>query len=197
MKRHSIAALAALSTPLAAMNVVVGSENPIKVDSVREVFADYNGFKEALVSGKDVGSGVREQPLALEEMIRGARNRAERAKAAGDIGVGIESGLMPLPGTTEWVDLCVVSIFDGKKHHLGMSNAFQVPPMIVKLMTEEGLDFNQAAQRVGLSKKQDLGKAEGAIGVLTDGRINRQAYTKQALITALVSIDKAEWFSGS
>jgi non-canonical (house-cleaning) NTP pyrophosphatase len=58
------------------------------------------------------------------------------------------------------------------------------------MMVEEGLDMSQAINKAGLTKNPNIGAAEGAIGILTKGKVDRKEYTKQALRMALIHIDE-------
>ncbi len=95
--RSSASRSATPSTPLAELRRVrVGSTNEPKLDAVRNAFAPYAPDVE--VAGVDVPSGVPEQPVGWEEIVRGARNRARLACASEpcDLGVGLEDGLVAL-----------------------------------------------------------------------------------------------------
>mmetsp|Transcript_20824 Transcript_20824/g.67050 ORF Transcript_20824/g.67050 Transcript_20824/m.67050 type:complete len:262 (+) Transcript_20824:3-788(+) len=60
--------------------LVVGSTNPCKVDAVREAVRDYGRPWKILSHAAD--SGVPDQPIGLDVVARGARNRAEAAARA-------------------------------------------------------------------------------------------------------------------
>ena len=74
-------------------------------------------------------------------------------------------------------DICVCAIFDGESQHLGFSCAFEIPPRIAKFVVEDGMDLAQACNAAGLSSNPALGEAEGCIGVLSGGRVDRYKYT--------------------
>ena len=60
--------------PLAAVRWVrVGSVNEPKLAAVRSAFGAY--APDAKIEGVAIASGVSEQPVGFEEVIRGARNR--------------------------------------------------------------------------------------------------------------------------
>jgi non-canonical (house-cleaning) NTP pyrophosphatase len=50
------------------------------------------------------------------------------------------------------------------------------------------LDVTQAFVKAGLSNNAHLGAAEGAIGVLTNGRLTRRDYARQAVDMALLQV---------
>ena len=173
------------------MKIVAGTENKVKVSAVEEILSDYSHLAEAEVIAAAVPSDVGDQPLSLDETVRGAINRAKNAFGDCDYSIGIESGLIEVPYTKSgYMDVCIVAIYDGENAYLGMSSGWEFPdPEIVRLMTEEGLNMTRASNKVGLSFDTNLGSAQGAIGVVTKGRVDRKEYTKQALRMALIHID--------
>lgn len=177
------------------MKVIIGSKNKVKVEAVKEVAADYEIFKSANFDASSVQSGVADQPKSLDEVVRGAQNRAKNAFEGGDLGFGLESGLMEVPGSKSGVmDLCACVIYDGKQFHLGLSSCFECPIEMNRLMLEEGLDMSEACNKIGLTDNPEIGSGEGAIGILTKGRMTRKDYTKQAIVTALIHLENADLY---
>lgn len=175
------------------MKINVGSANLIKVEAVREILNDYEHLKKSEVFGFDASSGVGNQPKSLDETVKGAMNRARNSYKSCDYSIGIESGLMAVPNTkTGFMDVCVCAIFDGIEYHLGLSSAWEAPKKVAQYMLEEGLDMNEAALKAGLTKNPKVGSAEGLIGIVTKGRLNRKDYTKEAIRTALIHIDNEQ-----
>lgn len=173
------------------MKIIIGTTNKAKIEAVEEMIKDYNFLAESKVEGVSVESGVSDQPLSLDETITGAMNRARSAFSDCDYSIGLESGLMTVPKTKSgYMDLCACAIFDGKEFHLGLSSAWEFPnPEVMKLMLEDGLDMSQAINKVGLTNNPEIGSEEGAIGILTKGRLTRKEYTKQAILTALIHLE--------
>ena len=169
----------------------VGSINPAKIEAVREIMREYPHLAESQVDGAEAPSGVRAQPLSLEETIQGAMNRARHAFVECSYSIGLESGLMAVPNTKSGhMDVCACAIYDGTEFHLGLSSAWEFPdPRVTHLMLNEGLDMNEAVHRMGLTANPNVGSAEGAIGILTKGRLTRKEYTKQALRAALIHLE--------
>ena len=172
------------------MIVNVGSENQVKIEAVKEVLENYEIFNGVEFVSKSVYSSVSKQPKSLDETILGAMNRARNAFENCDYSFGIESGLIEIQHTkTGFMNICACSIYDGRKFYRGLSSAFEYPPEVIKLIFEEGLEVNEAFYKVGLTENPKLGSAEGAIGILTKGKLMRKEYTKQAIITALISLE--------
>ncbi len=173
------------------MKVIVGSTNPIKVSAVQEMVVLYPHLAGAEVSGMEAASGVADQPKSLEETVQGAVNRAKGAFSNCDFSFGIESGLMAVPNTKSgFMDVCVCAIYDGREYHLGLSSAWEAPKQVMEHMLKDGLDMNQAAFKAGLTQDPKVGSAEGMVGIMTKGRLTRKEYTKEAIRTALIHLEK-------
>lgn len=177
-----------------ALQIVVGSTNPMKVAAVEEVVATYAGLSGAEIGSIAVESGVSDQPLTLAETVQGAKGRATGAHSGEGLGIGIESGLMAMPGGGYAV-VCAAAVFDGDEHHVGTSCGVRLPQAVAELMVSGGRNLNEAMLECGLTSNERLGAAEGTIGLLTGGRISRRDHCKQALIMALVSIEHRTVFA--
>ncbi len=172
------------------MVIKIASQNPTKIEALREIIQDYPSLDKAEIVAASVDSGVGDQPKSLEETIRGAMNRSRNAFSDCQYSFGIESGLMAVPHTkTGYMDVCVCSIFDGHNYHLGLSSAWEAPEQVVGYMINDGLDMNDAAFKAGLTNDKKVGSADGLVGIVTKGRLTRKAYTKEAIRTALIHID--------
>ncbi|HLD00391.1 MAG TPA: inosine/xanthosine triphosphatase [Candidatus Nanoarchaeia archaeon] len=170
-------------------NLNVGSTNTVKIEAVREAVSRYNLFSPAIIKGIEVESGVSKQPKSLDEIIRGAVNRARNAFVNCDYSFGLESGQIEVPYTkTGYMYICACTIYDGKEFNFGLSPGFECPPEVTRLVLEEGLDLNEAFYKVGLTTNPNLGAGEGVISILTNGRVNRKDYTQYAVIMALIKV---------
>lgn len=178
--------------------LAVGSTNAPKVQAVQEVLKDYHFLANARIVPVGVQSGVSNQPLSLEETILGAKNRAAKSFQECEgchLSFGIESGLMQATGSqTGFLNVCVCSIYNGKNHHIGLSTGFEVPLPILKLVLGKKMDLNQACYHAGITQKEQVGAEEGLIGILTNGRVGRQQYSKECIVTALVQLEHTQWF---
>jgi len=157
------------------------------MQSTREVLAMYPKFADAELVGVEVDSGVGEQPMNLDATIQGAINRAKQAFVDCDFAIGIEGGAIQVPQSTSGtvkVDVCAV--YDGKKIALGFSPAFSLPEDLHHLLMEKGLDLSEAARVAGYTDHPKIGTAGGVVGILTEGRITRIDFCKDALIMALI-----------
>ncbi len=176
------------------MKIIVGTQNRIKIEAVRETIENYDFLKGAAVEGIEAGSGVDKQPKSIDETVAGAKNRAAAAATGADFGVGIEDGLIKVPGTlTGYMNVCVAAFYGGKRFYLGMSAGFEYPPRAVELV-EKGLDINEAFYKMKLTDNPRIGSSRGAVGILTRNRWQRKDTVKQALVAALIQLDNPDLY---
>jgi inosine/xanthosine triphosphatase len=177
------------------MLVLVGSTNPVKIESTRIAFALY--FDNLEVRGISVSSGVPDQPIGDETFI-GARNRvaalAERnhqENLGASYFVGIEGGMYEM--NHMWFSFGCVCIGDPSgRISFGTSPHFVLPKDVeTKVLggTELGLVMDELVS--GHNTKQ----AQGAIGILTKGRLDRQELYKTGIICALAPFVNQELFA--
>ena len=172
------------------MIIKVGSKNPVKVNAVKETISNYSIFSGAEVLPIDISSGVSNQPKSLEETIQGAMNRAKKSFGGCEYSFGIEDGLAKIPQTkTNYMNFCVCAIYDGKQFHLGLSSGFEYPKEVTSLVFKEGLEIDEAFHKAGLTSNPRIGEADGVIGMLTNGRLTRKDYTKQAVVMAMLHLE--------
>jgi inosine/xanthosine triphosphatase len=174
---------------MASKRIHVASLNSNKIDAVREVFSGYE------VTGLACKSGVREQPMNLDEIIRGAIFRARSVFGDCEYSVGIEDGISQVPGAKSgYMNFCSCAIYDGERIFLGLGPAFEYPPECTRRVVDEEITISEAF--IPLTDKPDIGYEEGIIGWLTRGRISRKDYTKHAVEMAKIQIDNRELYEG-
>jgi len=173
------------------MKINIGSTNHVKIDAVQEITADYNFLSGAEILALDVDSGVYKQPKSLEETLKGAINRAEKAFINCDYSFGIESGLIEVESSrTGYMNTCACVIFDGVENYVGLSSCFEYPFDVMELVLDEGLEINEAVHRLGYTNNPKIGSAEGFVSMLTGRRLTRKDYVKQAIMMALIDLKK-------
>ena len=80
------------------------------------------------------------------------------------------------------------------KKDLGLSPSFEFPKEMMNLMIKNGLNASEAALKTKLTQNNYVGHAEGTIGILTKGRINRKDQIKPAIVTALIHLENPELY---
>jgi inosine/xanthosine triphosphatase len=177
--------------------VRVGSVNEPKLAAVRSAIGAY--APDAKIEGIAVASGVPEQPVGFEEIIRGARNRAAGAVSESpcDLGIGIEDGLVPLPtggseGEGVHLNIGCVAITDGKRTSIGFSSAFGYPPECSNPAVRDREPIGAAFDRLweahrGDSAAKPSALSTGNIGRLSNGVLPRAEYARHGVLCALVA----------
>ena len=139
-----------------------------------------------------VPSGVRHTPLSREEIMLGARQRAETllriARAENKTWkycVGLEGGLDVVYEHGErWVFLeNWAYVTDGTgRESFGQSGAVSIPAPLVKAVVDGGIELSDAID--AFAGGYGIRDAQGAWGVLTDNLITRQESFRIAAINA-------------
>ncbi len=165
------------------MRIHVGTQNALKLEAVRAAFADAFPGDALEVVGVEVESGVPSQPLD-EEVVRGAMARAQAALGDADFGVGIEAGLLFLPGADRPTSTGVCVILDRSgRWTFGHGPGYELPPEVVARL-REGSTLNREMSRI--SGIPEIKEKIGAIGYLSGGRITRLAVTRETVLMALL-----------
>lgn len=174
----------------AIKTVAVGSGNPVKLAAARHVITEY--FEGSDVTARAVPSGVPDQPMGDAETIAGARERARRARVEldADLGVGLEGGVVDGPDGMRSCAWCVVVHRDGREG-VGGSLAMPLPPGVAQ-MIRDGEELGLAMDRFASTRGTKYGK--GAVGILTAGRIDRQAAYEVLVTYALAPFVTPELF---
>ena len=79
--------------------------------------------------------------------------------------------------------------------YLGLCGGFVVPLVIVDIIFRDNVDFSEAALRAGLTTEPRIGYGEGIVNILTDGKMARKPYIKQAIEMAMIQVNHPELFS--
>ena len=114
------------------MKVHVGTGNPIKVKAVRAAFKKVFSGELLEVTAVPVEQDVSCQPFG-EAVIRGATQRAKRALGDADYAVGIEAGLVQLPGCDRPLNVPFCAIVDRfGRMTVGHGPGFELPNAVVE-----------------------------------------------------------------
>lgn len=176
-------------------NIAVGSMRRPKLEAVREAasrIARLLGAGTTLeVAGYEVDSGVSHTPSSREELMQGARQRAEalRTKLYGenspaDFYVGLEGGLdVVVEDGSQRVFLeSWAYVSDGQQGHFGCGGSMELPEPLAQEVLSRGTELaaaiDQFAGAVGIRDGQ------GAWGVLSGNLTSRQESFRLAVVAA-------------
>ncbi|MBI1764715.1 MAG: inosine/xanthosine triphosphatase [Acidobacteria bacterium] len=169
----------------------VGSTNPVKIQCVAAAIAQF--WPDVVARGVATDSGVSQQPVADDEMCTGARNRARQALqqiAEADYGVGIEGGVCD---TAEgmWAYAWVVIVARDGSMGTGQTGRFMLPAGVAQLV-RAGLELGEADDR--FFGRENSKQKEGAIGLLSSGKLDRLQLYQQGVTFALLRFVNPEFY---
>lgn len=194
--------------------VAVGSTRRPKLNAVWEALSvfgpalDPNVLFE--VAGVEVESGVRHTPASREELMRGARQRADslielaqRRSETWRYFVGLEGGFDVVSGIGQRRVLLEswAYVSDGARGYFGHAGGIEVPVALAEEVLERGVELAVAVDRYAAAR--DAGRpagvvgirdAQGAWGLLSGNLITRQDAFRVAVISAFAPFYNAKMY---
>ena len=170
--------------------IAVGSANIVKIRAAQAILAPL--APAAVIEGIQVASNVPDQPWGDEETIRGARTRALAARDAmdADLGIGIEGGVVDDECGLRTCAWAVVVDRDGR---MGTGGSLAMPlPGVVERAVRAGAELGHAMD--ALTGLRDTKQAQGAVGILTDGLVDRQRAYEMLVTYALAPFLTPEYW---
>lgn len=174
--------------------ICVGSLNPTKINAVEIAFGKYlNNFQIFKIKAD---SKVPNQPIGMDLIIKGAKNRAEAALnhlikvnnlEQNIFGIGIEAGLVQVPFTnTKYMDFQFCVIMDeNERITIGSGIAFEYPHSVIdEVLSNKDTEIGDIIGR--LANNMNLKNEAGAISFLSKNIITRTEILTQAIICALL-----------
>lgn len=185
--------------------IAVGSTRVPKVSAVKEAAAaiepQLGGAATLEVVGYEVESGVSHTPVSREELMRGARQRAETLQeklqsggSAARFYVGLEGGLDVVAenGRKRVFLESWAYVTDGHQGHFGCSGGIEIPESLAEEVLSGGTELaaaiDQFAGQVGIRDGQ------GAWGVLSGNLISRQDSFRLAVVAAFAPFYNARMY---
>jgi inosine/xanthosine triphosphatase len=175
--------------------IAVGSTRRPKLQAVQEATTSFaaklspNAPLE--IQGHEVESGVSHTPSSREELMQGARQRAEALhKMLADSGqradycLGLEGGLdVATENGTRRVFLeSWAYVTDGVQGHFGCSGSIEIPELLAEEVLSRGTELSIAIDRY--AGAVGIRDGQGAWGVLSDNLVSRQESFRLAVVAA-------------
>jgi inosine/xanthosine triphosphatase len=178
------------------MHVGIASTRAPKVEGVKRAFKKLSArfsfnFFDITFEPLQIESGVSDTPLSIEELMRGARQRAESAyqkiistvhEGERVLAVGVEGGLhveREAVFLQSWA-----CIFDGMQVSFGSSGSIEIPAALSQAVVRKGADLGKVIDV--FAERHDVRSNEGTWGILTDDVITREDSFETAAVIALM-----------
>ena len=178
------------------IRIIVGSTNPVKVNSAKNAFSTIFPDNTIQCEGFLAPSGVADQPMTESETRMGAQNRvhycAEQYAKTADYFVAMEGGVDQFEEGA--ATFAYIAIIDDKHNKLmtGRSANLPLPNKVFKRLVngeELGLVMDD------LFNTSNIRQKGGAIGLLTNHNATRESIYTQALILAIAPALHPEHYS--
>jgi len=166
------------------LRIVIGSKNPVKIESVQLGFTNMFPHQTFNFIGASVSSGVSAQPFSDLETYQGARQRALNAKQShpgADFWVGIEGGVDTL--MNDLIGFAWVVVCSAWRIGWARTGTFCLPPLVSELV-RQGKELGEADDIV--FSRSNSKQENGAVGILTGNAINRAQFYEPAVMLALI-----------
>jgi len=192
------------------ITIAVGSKRGPKLNAVTEALRSFSAAlapdAQFEVVGVEVESGVSHTPLSRDELMRGARQRAEalmetasQSGAAWQYFVGLEGGLdvvhegasaeevprhsrLQQKGHRRVFLEIWAYVTDGMRGHYGRSTSIELPDAVAHEVLENGVELSAAIDR--FAGAVGIRDAQGAWGIFTRNIVTRQDAGRLAVVNA-------------
>ena len=173
------------------MRVAIASTRSPKVNGEKRAFQKLSHippFEQIVIEPMQVESGVQATPLSVDELMTGARQRAESAfvKSGPKSGealfsVGVEGGIYVSQHRAflqSWA--CV---YDGTQCSFGSSGSIEIPQALSDAVVRDGADLGKVIDI--FAEQKNVRSNQGTWGILTNDLITREDSFELATLNAL------------
>jgi inosine/xanthosine triphosphatase len=180
---------------MTSCRIAVGSTRRPKLLAVEEASALFAGrlspHAPLEIQGYEVESGVSHTPVSREELMLGARQRAEALQKhlhetaiGAEYFVGLEGGLDVVAenGSRRVFLESWAYASDGVRGHFGCSGSIELPETLAEEVLSRGVELGVAIDR--FASGAGIRDAQGAWGVLSGNLVSRQESFRLAVLTA-------------
>lgn len=175
--------------------IAVGSTRKPKLNAVHEALDEIGHLlspsSEIEIVPVEVESGVTHTPSSREELMRGARQRAEAVQSIAGAKneswhyfIGLEGGLDSVEenGVRRVFLESWAYVSDGTRGFFGRSGAVELPEALAEEVLVRGTELGVAIDR--FAEQTGIRDAQGAWGILSANKITRQEAFRVAVIAA-------------
>jgi inosine/xanthosine triphosphatase len=188
--------------------IAVGSKRRPKLLAVEEACALFaarlSPHAPLEIQGYEVESGVSHTPASREELMQGARQRAEELQkllretsVAAEYFVGLEGGLDVVTenGSRRVFLQSWAYVSDGVRGHFGCSGSMELPDALAEEVLSRGTELSVAIDR--FASGAGIRDAQGAWGVLSDDLVSRKESFRLAVLTAFAPFYNSKMYQAA
>jgi len=175
------------------MIIIIASTRVPKINGVKravEKISSHFGIDRTSISYTSVEahSGVSDTPKSIDELMRGAQQRAQfvfRENGTEKVlSIGVEGGLFK---SGEKIFLqSWACVFNGVQFFFGSSGSIELPADLSNTVMNDGIDLGVAIDR--FAEEVDVRSKQGTFGILTRDLITREDSFETAVIFALTPV---------
>ncbi len=170
----------------ATTRIVIASKNPVKAAAIHGAFEKM--FPDTPYGSQMIAaeSGVGDQPMSDAETRRGAENRLESIRQSApnaDLWCALEGGIEDTGDMM--MAFAWILIENQTLRGAARSASFPLPHAVAQCV-RSGVELGTANDQ--LFQHTNSKQHQGAIGILTEGRIDRRALYEPAAIMAMIPL---------
>ena len=179
----------------AMIRIALGSQRAAKVEALRASLARIatidEAWRDARIVARSVETGVPAMPLTNDELMRGAKTRAEamrqlllEERTSAELYVGLEGGFHSVSLDGQWhTFLCGWAYAtDGERGNFGAAPSISVPAFIARRVIDGRRELSEVIDEV--TGGEDVRSRQGAWGVLSCDLLTRSHSFEAALVAA-------------
>lgn len=175
------------------MIIIIASTRVPKINGVKkavEKISSHFGVDRTSISFTSVEaqSGVSDTPKSIEELMRGAQQRAQFVfQQNGNervLSIGVEGGLFK-SGEKIFLQSWACA-FNGEQFFFGSSGSIELPTELADTVMNDGVDLGIAIDR--FAEEADVRSKQGTFGILTCDFVTREDSFETATIFALMPL---------
>jgi inosine/xanthosine triphosphatase len=190
---------------MSGKSIALGSDRAAKIMAVRAAVARIaavdSAWRDASVVARSVKTNAPSMPLSDQELMQGARLRAEAVREIllqqnleAELYVGLEGGFHSILHGEEWQTFLRgwAYVTDGQRGSFGMSPSISVPDLIVAAVVDGKRELGVVIDEVAGTR--DVRSRQGAWGVLSRDLLTRSMSFEAALIAAFAPFYNASLY---
>lgn len=178
------------------LTIAVASTNPVKARAITNAFARHFPERDVAVEAISAASGVSSQPKSDAETKQGAVNRLQSIRTAvpnADVWAALEGGIED-SGRGGMQAFAWILVATTEVQGAARTATFPLPEVIAEHI-RAGRELGEADDLI--FARSNSKQHEGAIGILTQGLVDRCQLYEHAALMAMIPLVRTDLFRGN